>query len=159
MLPLKSQSPFKTPTNTHSPAFPLPSQASLRGTISQKKEIAVLSSARILVPSSNPCSAGQVICSPQHHQLCRLCDLQLLTQNHMAHLHGLPARVLLPMVSHCLPIGCLPVSPHPFKLLRESSAWLLHHVFLLPKLCGQGTPLLCSQTHVVPRQLGCHAWV
>ena len=74
----------------------------------------------------------QASLSSQHHQLCHQ-DLQFLIQNHMAPPHGPPARVLSPLSfpQHLL---------HSSKLLRESSASLLHLAFLLPKLHGKGRP-------------------
>ena len=79
---------------------------------------------------SNPCQASL---GSQHHQLCHR-DLQVLIQNHMAPPHGPPARVLSPPF---LPAVSL---LHSSKLLRESSASLLHLAFQLPKLHGKGSP-------------------
>ena len=57
----------------------------------------------------------------------------VLSQTHVAPSHGPPARVFSPL---SFPVSLL----HSSKLLRESSALLLHLVFQLPKLCGKGSP-------------------
>ena len=119
----------------------------VRGTISQEKEIEVHSSARLLVPPGNLCSAGQASCSSQHCQLC-CCDLHFLIQNHMAPPHGPPARVLSPLsfvwshtvFCHSLPLSLLVLHclSHPswwsaFSLNSNLELLLEHHFWLLPQ--------------------------
>ena len=85
-------------------------------------------------------------CRSPHHQLCGW-DLQFLIQTRMAP-PGPPPSVLSPF----LPATSL---LHSSKLLRGSSASLLHLAFWLPKLSGKGnskprdSPLPC-QSHIVP---------
>ena len=93
---LKSQSPFKTPTSTHTQScLPLPNQAS-QGDHLSKREIGVRS------------LAGQVpVCIPTSSSSPCLARLLLLIQNHVLMVGG---RTLL----------------HPFKPHSQDHALLLH---------------------------------
>ena len=141
MSSLKSQSPLKHPqTHTFLPSpFAMAGQSQnvpIRSTTLQKKKKSAAHFSQFLSVIHD----RLVFHCPQHHQLCPR-NLQFLIQNHVAPSHGSPARVLSPL---SLPVRS-PIVPTPSpalsllrssKLLRESSAWMLHLAFLLPKSHG-----------------------
>ena len=133
------------PINTHSPSFPFCPVRPVMGTVSQGKKKKKKSMAWLASVSSQWSAPGwQASYGSQHHQLCHQ-DLPFLIQTHVTPSHSWPTSKS-PFTPFLPTMSLL----HSYKLLRESSAWLLHIAFMLPKLHGKESP---KTSWLAPTQL------
>ena len=154
MSSLKSQSPLKHPQTQISflPRFAQSGESGVLYLMNKKwKSIAQLDFQFLQVIHAqlgrSPAISSTIAMSVQS---------PVLIQNHVAPSHGSPVRVLSPLSFHMV-LHC----PSAFfeTAKRESSAWLLHLAFLLPKPHGQGNPLSPLKTVWLSKKHSCSAWV